>query len=134
MSSESPDTVIFDTDVMVWVGRGNERALEVVGDAAERAISIFTYMELIQGSKSPSDIRRVKDFISDGAFQVLPLTENIGHRAVIYLEEYAHSSGLRAEDAIIAATAIETGFMLVSGNRKHFKSIKELKFRPFLVA
>ena len=123
--------MIFDTDVMVWVERGNKKAIQVVSDANERAISIFTFMELIQGSKKMDDRARIKNFISDGLFQILPLTENIGHRALIYLEQYAYSHGLRAEDAIIAATAVENGFMLVSGNQKHFRAIRELKFKPF---
>jgi len=33
------------------------------------------------------------------------------------------SGGLRTFDALIAATAIEDGFMLVSKNRKHFQMI-----------
>lgn len=64
-------------------------------------------------------------------FIVLPLTENIGHRALIYIEEYALSHGLRAGDAIIAATAAENSMALVSGNAKHFKPIKELKLKVF---
>ncbi len=62
---------------------------------------------------------------------VLPLTENIGHRALIYIEEYTLSSGLRAGDAIIAATAIENNMTLVSSNAKHFRVIKDLKLKVF---
>jgi len=62
---------------------------------------------------------------------VLPLTENIGHRALIYIEEYALSHHLYAGDAIIAATAVENNMPLVSGNAKHFQSIKELTFHKF---
>ena len=64
-------------------------------------------------------------------FVVLPLTENIGHRALIYIEQYALSHGLRSGDAIIAATAAENNLTLVSSNAKHFKPIKELKFKLF---
>ena len=123
--------MIFDTDVLIWAERGNEKALEVINDSAERAVSIYTYMELLQGARDALESAKIKAFLTDGAFQVLPLTENIGHRALIYVEEYSRSSGMRADDAIIAATAIENGFMLVSGNQKHYKPIRELLFKTF---
>ena len=64
-------------------------------------------------------------------FVVLPLTENIGHRASIYVEEYTLSSSLRSGDAIIAATAIENNMTLISSNVKHFKMIKDLRLKAF---
>ena len=64
-------------------------------------------------------------------FLVLPLTENIGYRASIYIEEYTLTSGLRSDDAIIAATAVENNLPLVSSNAKHFKRIKELQLKSF---
>ena len=64
-------------------------------------------------------------------FATLSLSENIGHRALIYIEEYSLSHGLRAGDAIIAATAAENNLTLVSGNAKHFRPIKELKLKVF---
>lgn len=48
-----------------------------------------------------------------------------------YIEEYTLSSGLRAGDAIIAATAVENNMTLISSNAKHFKPIKELKLKVF---
>jgi predicted nucleic acid-binding protein len=44
---------------------------------------------------------------------------------------YTLSHGLRAGDAIIAATAAENNLTLVSSNTKHFKPIKELKLKIF---
>jgi hypothetical protein len=57
------------------------------------------------------------------------MTENIGHRASIYVEEYTLSSSIRSSDAIIAATAIENNMTLSSSNAKHFKVIKKLKLK-----
>ena len=54
-----------------------------------------------------------------------------GHRALIYIEEYAIAHDLRAGDAIVAATAVENNLTLVSGNSKHFKPIRELQLRVF---
>jgi predicted nucleic acid-binding protein len=59
------------------------------------------------------------------------MTENIGHRAAVYVEEYTLSHGIRATDAIIAATATENDMTLCSGNAKHFKAIQELRFKVF---
>jgi predicted nucleic acid-binding protein len=41
------------------------------------------------------------------------------------------SHGLRAGDAIIAATATENGLTLCTANIRHYKPIKELKLRVF---
>jgi len=87
-------------------------------------------MELLQCAKNKVHHKYTKDFISEFDFTILPLTENIGHRALIYVEEYTLSN-MRAGDAIIAATAIENNLMLVSSNVKHFKVVKELQLKIF---
>ena len=88
-------------------------------------------MELLQGAKNKEQHRNVKSFINELGFSVLPLTENIGHRAAIYIEEYTLSSNLRAADAITAATATENNMTLSTSNSKHFKAIKDLKLKIF---
>jgi len=72
-----------------------------------------------------------KQFLADLSFTVLPLTESIGHRALIYIEEYGISSGLRAGDALIAATAVENNFSLASGNARHFRALHDLALKVF---
>jgi len=88
-------------------------------------------MELLQGAKNKTQHKYVKEFIATFNFTVLPLTENIGHRASIYIEEYSLSSGMRSGDAIIAATAVENSLALSSSNTKHFKVVKELELKSF---
>ena len=123
--------MIFDTDIFIWVQRGNKKAAKLMENAEERYLSVQTYMELLQGAKNKTQHKYVKDFLNSFGFKVLPLTENIGHRASIYIEEYALSSGVRSGDAIIAATAVENNMTLSSSNAKHFKMIKELEFKVF---
>ena len=123
--------MIFYTDIFIWVQRGNEKASKVMQREEERFLSVQTYMELLQFGKNKTQHKYVKDFLSSFGFTVLPLTENIGHRASIYIEEYILSSGLRSGDAIIAATAVENGLKLVSSNSKHFKVVKELQVKIF---
>lgn len=123
--------MIFDTDIFIWVQRGNKKAADLIDSVEERFLSIQTFMELLQCAKDRKQQRLTKQFISDLGFIVLPLSENIGHRALVYVEEYGLSSGMRAGDAVIAATAVENNMPLASGNGKHFKVVKELEFRLF---
>jgi predicted nucleic acid-binding protein len=51
----------------------------------------------------------------------------IGQLAYGLLKRYAPSDGLRTFDSLIATTAIERGFVLVSRNRKHFAMIDGLR-------
>ncbi len=123
--------MIFDTDIFIWVQRGNEKAARLMQGIENKFLSVQTYMELLQCAQDKTQHKCVKDFISSFNFMVLPLTENIGHRASIYIEEYTLSSGLRSGDAIIAATAVENNMALVSSNAKHFKVIKDLEMKVF---
>ncbi|VAW14001.1 PIN domain protein [hydrothermal vent metagenome] len=123
--------MIYDTDILIWVQRGNEKAAKLIEKDNDKYLSIQSYMELLQGAKNKTHHKYVKDFINEFEFSILPLTENIGHRALIYVGEYALSSNMRAGDAIIAATAIENNIMLVSSNVKHFKVVKELQLKTF---
>ena len=125
--------MIFDTDIFIWIQRGNARAARAVEREDERLLSVQTYMELLQCAENRKQHMHTKSFLADFGFRTLPLTENIGHRAAVYIEEYGLSQGLRAGDAIIAATATETNLVLCSSNVKHFRLIKDLKlsvFRP----
>ena len=123
--------MIFDTDILIWVQRGNVKAAALVEREEERLISVQTYMELLQCAENRRQQDVVKQFLKDFGFQTLPLTENTGHRAAIYIEEFSLSHGVRTGDAIIAATAAENNLTLCSGNAKHFKPIPELKLRIF---
>jgi predicted nucleic acid-binding protein len=125
--------MLFDTDVLIFVQRGNIKAAKLIEKTRERKISILTYMELLQGAKDKKQHKYTIDFLKTFDFEILPLTENIGHRAAVYVEEYSLSHNIRPGDAIIAATAVENGLSLSSANVKHFKHIKELDlviFRP----
>ena len=123
--------MIFDTDIFIWAQRGNEKAAKLFEKEEEKYLSVQTYMELLQNAKNKTQHKFTKDFLTIFGFIVLPLTENIGHRASIYVEEYTLSSSLGSGDAIIAATAVENNMILASSNVKHFKVIKELQLKAF---
>lgn len=126
-----PATLIFDTDIIIWAQKGNLKAATLIDKTEERAISIMTFMELLQGAKNKIHHRKIKEFLHDYNFLVLPLTANIGHRALIYVEEYTLVMGIGVVDAIIAATAVEASMTLATSNQKHYNKIRDLQLKVF---
>lgn len=125
--------MLFDTDVLIWIQRGNLKAARLLERTIDRTISMQTFLELMQCSSDRQQQRYAKAFIADFQIQVLPLSENIGHRASVYIEQFSLSHGIRAGDALIAATAVEHGLTLCSANVKHFRMIPDLDFKPFKI-
>jgi predicted nucleic acid-binding protein len=123
--------MLFDSDVVIWLLRGNAHAAQVAAAAKERAVSVVAYMEVLQGARNQREAQTTRAFLERHSFRVLPLTERIGDRAAIYVEEYALSSGVDTIDALIAATAIERGLTLCTGNVKHYRPIADLIIQPF---
>ena len=75
--------MIFDTDVLIWVQRGNQKAARLIDRTEDRLLSIYSHLELLQNAKNKDQNRRINDFLTTFGFTILPLTENIGHRASI---------------------------------------------------
>lgn len=125
--------MLFDTDVLIWALRGNAQAAATIDSADSLQLSVVSYMELIRGARNKRELQATKKALANLDFQILGLSENIGHRASIYLEEYAMKSNIGVPDALIAATAVETGQRLCTANAKDYRAIAEIQlelFRP----
>jgi len=131
VSFEKGAFVLFDTDVIIWALRGDIGAADVIDQAEQLDLSVVSYMELLQGARNKTDLRLTKAFLVNLGFQMVPLSENIGHRASIYLEEYALKSNLGVPDALIAASAVENEIVLCTGNAKDYRAITEVKLSVF---
>lgn len=123
--------MMHDTDILIWIQRGNRKAARLVEKDTARALSIQSYMELLQGARDKAEQQQIKHFLRAYDYAVLSLSENIGHRALVYIEEYALASGMRSADALIAATAVEGNLELLTSNTKHFRAVKDLRLRAF---
>ena len=123
--------MLFDTDVLIWALRGSKRAAKMIDDDDDRFISAVNYMELMQGARDKREQTLIKQFLNTLDFTVLPITEAISHRAMIFIEEYALKSGIQLADALVFATACEHSLTLCSANQKHFRSIRSLDSKVF---
>lgn len=123
--------MLIDSDVLIWLMRGHERAKSRLSLINPWRISAVTYMELAQGCRSKLELERAKRGLAVSQTQILPLTPEVSERAMNLIDTYALSNGLQAADALIAATAIEHNLTLLTGNVKHFASIEQLNIERF---
>jgi predicted nucleic acid-binding protein len=125
--------MFFDTDVIIWALRGNKKAAARIDKECRLFISAVTYMELVKGARDKQELKTIRRYLNDLGIQIVPITENISHRAMIYIEEYALKSGMELADALIAATVMENTASLCTANDKHYKVVSDLQlsvFRP----
>ncbi len=123
--------MLFDTDVMVWFFRGNEKAVQFFEREPRRFISQVTWMELVQGAQNKRELTRIKTLLPSINVEILPLTESIGNRGVMYLEQHAMKDGLMLADALVGATALVHGVPLATANVKHFIHLSGLSLSVF---
>lgn len=123
--------MLFDTDILIWALRGNHLAAKEIDHASDKRISTISYMELIKGARDKRELRLIKSFLKTLNFETIPVDTNISHRALIYMEEHALSSGLDLADALIAATAAELSLEICTANTKHYRFIPEISIRKF---
>ena len=122
--------VIFDTDVLIWSFRGDQKAVAMIGSQADREASIISLMELLQGARSRLEMKNIRSFLQDADFHILPVNESISHLAATLMEEHA-LTGLHVADALIAATAWEVNRPLATGNVRHYRLIPGIELKPF---
>ena len=123
--------MLFDTDVLIWVFRGHRKAIALIDGTAERHLSVVSYMELMQGARDKLEVRTIKSFLGEADFRMVSLSENIGHRASIYMEEFGLKAGMGLADALLAATAVENDLTLCTANQRHYKAVSELRLEMF---
>jgi predicted nucleic acid-binding protein len=124
-------SMIFDTDVLIWFLRGDRAAARLIESQSDRAISIVSAMELLQGARSRGEIKEIHQFLRQSRIRLVPVNESISHVALSLVEAYAIGQGLRLADALIAATAQEAALPLATCNTRHFRAIAGLELKAF---
>ena len=123
--------MIIDTDVLIWELRGSKKAREIIHGNIPFAISVVTYIELVQGMRNKQELQALQRTIKDYQWEVLLLDQTISHTAMNYVETFFHSHSLRLADALIAATAVQQGLTLLTSNSKHYQMIETLIIEVF---
>ena len=123
--------MLIDTDVLIWFLRGRNSALDAIQRCPAVELSAVSYMELVQGVYDKNELRMLLRTIRINGWRILPLTESISHRATLYIESYALSDGMRVADALIAASAVQSGAALMTANVRHYKCIPDIALEHY---
>jgi predicted nucleic acid-binding protein len=124
--------MLIDSDVLVWLTRGHVGAAQRLHQVNPWRISVVTYIELAQGCRDKAELARLKKGLAVRSTEVLQVTPAISERAAELVDALALSYGMRLADALIGATAIEHGLMLLTANVKHFGAVEGLSIEAFL--
>ncbi len=118
----------YDTDVLIWYLRGNERARALLGGVPfdRRVVPAMAYFELLQGCTGAGDARTIRKFITRNFSRILHIWEQVSHRTASLLERHAAFPGLEAAHTLIAATALVNSQSLATGNAAHYRMIRGL--------
>jgi predicted nucleic acid-binding protein len=111
--------VLFDTNIFIDAMLGYAVAEKVLGDYPHSAISFVTYIEMMAGAKTTSEVVRVAAMLSrlkilQSTPEIMRRAADIRHGSVVGMKKIA------TPDAIIAATAQVTGRTFITRNTRDF--------------
>ena len=64
---------LIDSDVLIWLTRGHQRAKDRLSKINPWRISAITYMELAQGCRNKDELQRAKRGLEQKYTEIFPL-------------------------------------------------------------
>lgn len=125
--------MIFDTDILAWVLRRHLGAVQFMERVplADRKLSAISHLELLYGCRDQEELNRLNKHVANKFGEMLTISEAITESAGRLMERFALSHRPDVSDVIIAATAINHGETVATGNVKHFNFIPGLTIKRF---
>jgi predicted nucleic acid-binding protein len=122
-------TVLVDSDILIEVSRGKDadilsRWIDLSNADAAVLYSPVSVAELWAGARPNEHVALDNLF---RALTCIPIDEETGRQAGVWLRQYRRSHAVEVADALIAAGAVASSAELWTRNRKHYP-MKEVSF------
>ncbi len=112
---------LLDTDVLIWVLRGNKEIIKKISELKEKSelsISVISIAEIYKNI-FPSELTATEDYLHQHI--IFEIDQKIAKIAGLYWQQYSKQlKNLSLMDCLIAGTANVNNVTLVSLNSKHF--------------
>lgn len=112
---------LLDTDVLIWILRGNKQIIEKISQLKDKAplcISVISIAEIYKNI-FPSELIVTEEYLNQHI--IFDVNEKIAKIAGLYWHQYSKElKTLSLTDCLIAGTANVENVTLVSLNTKHF--------------
>ena len=127
---------MLDTDICSYAMRGHRpRLLDAmdakVASGAEISISVITYTELRMNAaiaSNPDKHHQAIELFCARAHHILPWTQEAADKsAQLYAALRHQGCPIGLNDTMIAAHAIESNYVLVTNNTRHFSKVPKLE-------
>jgi predicted nucleic acid-binding protein len=113
--------VIYDTNILIDATKGYQEALDELAHWDYPTISCITWMELYAGA-DVDDVPRINAFMAQFEFNIIMIDDKIMAAAARIMSQRRRTGPkIALPDAIIAATAMLNGLVVVTRNTRDFK-------------
>lgn len=120
-----PKKLLLDTDVLVDYLREYAPAVEYLEARTEELLtSAVVVAELYAGVRQGKERAALESLLS--LFEVIPIDADLAERGGLVRRDYGPKHGTGLADALIAATAQQTGAELATLNAKHFPMLQNV--------
>ena len=129
---------LLDTNIITAFLKGNaavvERVAQYINVHERLTMSIISYYEILRGLKdlgSKKKLQAFEKFVNDCEVEELGISV-MDKAAEIYVKLKNEGKLVEDADILIASTAMNMGFAVVTDNVKHFNRIKGLEVENWL--
>ena len=122
--------IVIDTDVLIWLLRGNEKVKEMFKRAIEETEGLL-YITPVQIAEIHAGMRkkeREKTKKLLDSLLIIEIDREIGKLAGEFVKKYGKSHSVTLADALIGAATIVRGMKLWTFNKKHYPMFNEKEF------
>ena len=115
---------LVDTCIIIDFLRGKDGPKEFIANELDNIhISVVTVAELYAGVKGKNEETQLGSFL--GLFSIIDLNKDISISSGYLKNKYYKSHNAGLADCMIAATALDGDYTLVSNNFKHFPMVDD---------